>query len=84
MMKLGYTSHIIIFSASYSYINNYNDNNSSTEESLQSRRARKTGCPIFLSIFLTIEYMVVARQRRHVALFHGAFCVSRQHRLCRR
>ena len=23
------------------------------------------------------------RQRRHVALRHGAFCVSRQHRLCR-
>ena len=27
MMKLGYTSHIIIFSASYNNINNYSDNN---------------------------------------------------------
>ena len=34
MIKLGYTSHIIIFSASYNNINNYNDNNSSYEESL--------------------------------------------------
>ena len=33
-MKLGYTSHIIIFSASYNTISNYNDNNSSSEESL--------------------------------------------------
>ena len=33
MMKLGYTSHIILFSASYKNINNYNDNNSSSEES---------------------------------------------------
>ena len=60
-MKLGYTSHIVIFSASYNNINNYNDNNSLSEESLESRRARKTGCPIFLSIFLTFEYMVGAR-----------------------
>ena len=33
-MKLGYTSHIILFSASYNNINNYNDNNSSSEENL--------------------------------------------------
>ena len=29
------------------------------------------------------EYMLGVRQWRHVALRHGAFCVSRQHRLCR-
>ena len=33
-MKLGYTSHIVMFSASYDNINNYNDNNSLSEESL--------------------------------------------------
>ena len=29
------------------------------------------------------EYMLGVRQWRHVALRNGAFCVSRQHRLCR-
>ena len=29
------------------------------------------------------EYMLSVRQWRHVALRHGAFCVSRQHGLCR-
>ena len=29
------------------------------------------------------EYMLGVRQWRHVTLRHGAFCVSRQHRLCR-
>ena len=52
----------------------------------QSREPRlvlarcKIRCAINKSFY---EYMLGVRQWRHVALRHGAFCVFRQHRLCR-
>ena len=73
-----------------SYFNNNNNNNNNNRDEAKGVRSiheprvvlanYKTGCSIFLSMNISLG----DRQWRHVALCHGAFCVSRQHRLCRR